>query len=99
MSSESPISKVRESAKPKLKPRGGSRKGIPNKITRDLRESILAAANAAHDDGIVGYLKQQARDNPNSFMALLGKTVPKEITGKDGKDLFPTKIKIELVSP
>lgn len=96
---EAPISKVRESVKPKLKPRGGSRKGKPNKITKDLRESILAAANAAHDQGIVGYLTQQARDNPNGFMSLLGKTVPKELTGKDGKDLFPTKIKIELVNP
>lgn len=96
MSSES-VSKVRESVKPKLKPRGGSRKGKPNKITKDLRESILAAANAAHDGGIVGYLTEQAMANPNGFMGLLGKTMPKEVTGLDGKDLFPTSIKIELV--
>ena len=98
MSSES-VDKVSKSVVKKAMPKGGSRKGIPNKITKDLREAIMTAANAAHDDGVVGYLKEQARDNPNSFMALLGKTLPKEVTGKDGKDLFPTKIKIELISP
>ena len=91
--------KVSKSVAKKVMPKAGSRKGIPNKITKDLREAIMAAANSAHDDGVVGYLKEQARDNPNSFMALLGKTLPKEVTGKDGKDLFPTKIRIELVSP
>lgn len=33
-------SKVPGSAKPKGKPRGGSRKGSPNKITADFRETV-----------------------------------------------------------
>lgn len=105
MSIDAPLAKVvkssqsRKGGAKKGERRGGRTAGTPNKLTKDLRESIVAAANAAHDDGMIGYLTQQARENPNSFMALLGKTVPKEITGKDGKDLFPTKIKIELVNP
>lgn len=60
---------------------GGRQKGSVNKITKDLRESIQLAADAAHSGGIVGYLTQQAKENPNSFMALLGRTVPKEVIG------------------
>lgn len=104
MSSES-LAKVAKSSQStkggskKGERRGGRVAGTPNKLTKDLRESILAAATAAHKDGLVGYLTEQATMNPNSFMGLLGKTLPKEVTGKDGKDLFPTKIKIELVNP
>lgn len=48
------------------------------------------------DVGGRGYLAEQARDNPAAFMTLLGKTMPKEITGAGGKALFE-KIIVELV--
>jgi hypothetical protein len=78
---------------PNLK--GGSRKGVPNKLTSDVRAMILTAL---HDAGGAKYLQKQANDNPAAFMTLVGKTLPKEITGPDGKPIFPTSIKIELVS-
>ena len=89
------VSKVPGSVKPKLKPRGGSRKGKPNKVTADLRAMILGALDAA---GGQDYLQRQAVENPNAFLTLVGKTLPKEITGPDGKAIFPSSIKIELVS-
>jgi len=39
----------------------GRPKGSKNKITLALKEAILEAANSAHEDGMVGYLKVLAR--------------------------------------
>jgi hypothetical protein len=55
---------------------GGSRKGIPNKITSDVREMVLRALQAA---GGEDYLKRQAIAQPAAFMALVGKTLPKNL--------------------
>ena len=73
---------------------GGSRKGVPNKITASLKEAIQQAATDAHPEGMVGYLTQQAQTNPNAFLSLLGRTLPKEITGGEGQPLFPARIEI-----
>ena len=62
-------------------PKGGSRKGIPNKVTADLKAMIRGALDKA---GGIDYLARQAEENPSAFMALVGKTLPKELTGKDG---------------
>lgn len=56
--------------------RGGRQKGTPNKLNSDLRAMILGALN---DAGGRSYLVQQAHNNPGPFMALLGKTLPKDI--------------------
>lgn len=64
------------------RPGSGRKKGIPNKLSGMLKEQILKAADeAGGDDGIIGYLKTQARDNPGPFMALLGKVLPLQISG------------------
>jgi len=68
--------------KPKRpQPKGGSRKGIPNKVTAELKDMIRQALER---NGGVEYLARQAEENPVAFMSLLGKTLPKELTGKDG---------------
>ena len=59
----------------------GRQKGVPNKITMEIRQMILMALDNA---GGVEYLTEQARANPGAFMALLGKILPTQITGKDG---------------
>lgn len=56
--------------------RGGRQKGTPNKVTGELREMILGALD---DAGGREYLTEQARDNPSAFLALVGRTLPKEI--------------------
>ena len=76
--------------------RGGRQKGTPNKVTGDVREMVLAALSNA---GGVQYLTDQAASNPGAFLTLVGKCLPKEITGLGGADLMPSVIRIELVEP
>ena len=68
------------------RPPGGSRKGIPNRITADVRTMILAALDRV---GGEDYLVQQAHDNPRAFLSLLGRLIPTQMTGPDDKELFP----------
>src|SRR5215510_4555756 len=76
-------------------PRGGKRqgsgrkKGVPNKITRDLREAILAAFSAL---GGVEYLKRVAITDPKSFCALLGKMVPIKVEDDDNPPVLKVMV-------
>lgn len=70
--------------------------GIPNKSTRDAREAIAKFVDGnAHR--LAGWLDKIAEENPmaafDRFMSVVEYHIPKlarnEMTGKDGKDLFP----------
>ncbi len=63
------------------KPGPGRPKGSVNKITADVRKMII---NALKRKGGVEYLVKQADENPVAFMGLIGKIIPKEITGPGG---------------
>ena len=76
---------------------GGRKKGTPNKLTAALRETILLAAEAAHDDGTLGYLTDQAKQNPVAFMSLLGKILPMQVAG-DPENPLVTRIVIEAAT-
>lgn len=65
----------------------GRPKGAPNKTTALLKDAILQAAEAAHAQGMTGYLTEQAKANPAAFMTLLGKVLPMQVTGEDGGPL------------
>jgi hypothetical protein len=54
----------------------GRVKGVPNKVTGDIRAMI---AGALEDAGGQKYLARQAIENPQAFMGLVGRTVPKEL--------------------
>lgn len=69
--------------KPKRK-WGGSRKGIPNKNTKALKDMILGALS---DAGGQAYLTRQANENPGSFMQLVGKVLPTTLASADDKPL------------
>lgn len=60
---------------------GGSRKGIPNKTTTELKEMVLGALS---DAGGQSYLATQARENPSAYLSLLGRVLPHTIVGGDG---------------
>lgn len=61
---------------------GGRVKGTPNKTTALLKDAILQAAeNAGGKGGLIGYLQQQALENPGPFMTLLGKVLPTQVSG------------------
>lgn len=49
---------------------------MPNAVTKELREMILGALDAA---GGEKYLQQQALENPPAFLQLVGKTLPKDM--------------------
>lgn len=105
---------VKETPKNKIgkgKPGPGRPKGVPNKTTALLKDAILKAAEAAGkkiaidekgkptgEDGMVAYLTQQAEDNPGPFMSLLGKVIPLQVEGPDGKPLIE-KITVTIVDP
>lgn len=56
--------------------RGGRQKGTPNKINAELKDMILGALD---DAGGQKYLLAQAHENPNAFLTLVGKTLPKQV--------------------
>lgn len=83
-----------------VKQGGGSRKGVPNKATKEIKDMIQGALEQA---GGQAYLYQQALENPAAFMSLLGKILPKdvkaEITGKDGGSLKYEQVTRTIIDP
>ena len=76
----------------------GRPKGVPNKITADLKRAILEAAEAAGGEGgTVGYLTAQATANPAAFLTLIGKVLPTTLAG-DPDNPLTTITRIELVA-
>ena len=56
---------------------GGRQKGTPNKVTAQLKDAILLAAeNAGGEQGLVGYLTDVAEKQPAIFLPLLVKILP-----------------------
>jgi hypothetical protein len=58
---------------------GGRQKGTQNRVTRELKEAIiLAAENSVHSKtkDFVGYLKFLADKRPEVFASLLGRLLP-----------------------
>lgn len=80
-------------AKPKLdRSRTGRSKGTPNKATALLKDAILRAATLTGYDkkgkqGLVGYCRNLAENEPKAFAGLLGKVLPTQVTGADGGSL------------
>ena len=71
-----------EKGKPKTG--GGSRKGVPNKTTKALKDMILGALD---ESGGQAYLALQARENPSAFMQLIGKVLPVTLAGDSTQPL------------
>lgn len=71
------------------RPPGGSRKGVPNKVTKELKEMILGALDNA---GGVDYLTERASDprTASAFLTLVGKVLPMTVQGPgaDGSHVF-----------
>lgn len=55
---------------------GGRTKGIPNKVTRDIRACI---SEAFHKAGGVEYLLKVSKEDARTFLTLVGKIVPQEV--------------------
>lgn len=73
----------------------GRVKGTPNKLTKTVKEMILAALDKA---GGTDYLAVQADENPAAFMALVGKVLPLQISG-DPDNPIVHRIERVIVDP
>lgn len=80
----------------KRRPPGGSRKGIPNKVTSDVKSMILTALEKA---GGADYLLSQAHQNPKAFLALVGRVLPLQVQGDKDNPLYIAKIERVVVDP
>ncbi len=77
----------------------GRPKGVPNKLTAQLKDMVLRATELAGEDadkpaaekhgGGVAYLKWAAKEHPGAFLSLVGKAMPLQVTGQDGQPLIP----------
>ena len=74
----------------------GRPKGVPNKVTGQLKEMILAALEGA---GGVEYLQAQAHESPAAFLALIGKILPMQLTGDVNNPVAITEIVRTIVRP
>jgi hypothetical protein len=77
----------------------GRPKGSVNKTTKSVREAIEAAFQGV---GGAEYLMQQAQQNPQAFLTLLGKIIPAQVqadlTNSDGS-FKPAVIQIVAAQP
>ena len=74
----------------------GSRKGIPNKQTAQLKDMILTALSNA---GGAEYLERRANDprTAAAFLGLIGKVLPMTIANEDGKAFAVSVIERRIV--
>lgn len=71
--------------------------GVPNKATKELKEMILGALDAA---GGQDYLQQQAENNPGPFLTLIGKVLPSTINATLGNpDGSPLTVTVNFKRP
>jgi hypothetical protein len=80
----------------------GRPKGIPNKATRALKEAILQAADdvgmdGKGRDGLIGYLRRVATEDARSFVSLLGRVLPLQVTGEGGGPIQIEKIERVII--
>jgi len=77
-------------------PDAGRKKGVTNKVTRELKAMILGALDAK---GGQEYLERQAVENPVAFLTLLGKVLPTTLQGDPDNPLVITRIERVIVEP
>lgn len=63
-----------------MEKKGGRQKGVENRITRTVKETVLEVFNKIQDDPKVN-LEQFAKKYPRDFYAIAAKLIPTEITG------------------
>jgi hypothetical protein len=75
------------------RPGAGRKKGVPNRLTANVKACIMAAfADAGGKD----YLVKLAKTDPRTFCMLLGKILPTQVTGDENE---PVKIQFSWLEP
>ena len=74
----------------------GKPKGTLNKVTKDLKQAILGALEAAGGkEGGVGYLRRLAIENSSAFASLLGKVLPTTLAADESSGGLGVKMVFE----
>ena len=78
--------------------KGGRPKGVPNKITAQVKDMVL---HALARKGGVAYLSRQAEESPVAFLSLVRALLPiqQELSGKDGAPMTGTVIFQVVAAP
>jgi hypothetical protein len=71
---------------------GGRPKGVQNKLTKTVKETVLSVFNDIQTDPKVN-LKAFAKKHPRDFYQIAAKLIPTEIKG----DVKVTKVALEIV--
>ena len=64
------------------KPGPGRPKGVCNKFTGELKQTILNAVNSAHPEGLHGFIRDTSMETPTAAFALVGRLIPVALDGK-----------------
>ncbi len=64
--------------------RGGRQKGVPNKLSGNVKENIVAVFTRL---GGTAAMAEWAEDNKTEFYRLYAKLLPMQVTGQDGEAL------------
>ena len=76
----------------------GKPKGTLNRVTRDLKQAILAAGERAGGaEGLTGYLTRLAQDNSSAFASLLGKCLPHTLSADESNGGLGVKVSFERI--
>lgn len=75
---------------------GGRPKGLPNKITRGIKDAVMESIQPGqcHPEGLKGWLRDRALggiEDRKIYAGIVSRVIPIEVTGKDGE-----AIKIDL---
>ena len=76
------------------RPGAGRKKGVPNKLSGDLKAMILDALGR---EGGVKYLRKVAKEDRKAFCALLGRVLPMTVLGDPENPLHVKHSRIEFV--
>jgi hypothetical protein len=76
------------------RPGAGRKKGVPNKLTANVKACIMAAFAGV---GGKDYLMSVAKKDPRTFCTLLGKILPTQVTDDASGD--PVRIQFSWLEP
>jgi hypothetical protein len=75
------------------RPGAGRKKGVPNKLTAEVKAAIIAAfADAGGKD----YLVMVAKTDPRTFCKLLAKVLPSQVAGNSDQ---PVRVQVSWLEP
>ena len=75
----------------------GRKKGVPNKLTADVKAAIMQAFNEV---GAAEYLRKLARSDPRTFCTLLGKVLPTQVTADSNNPIHAIdRIEVAVIDP